>query len=68
MNVEEKRSASIVSSKDDSHLMTNSRYTNDLKYIGASYNQLNRYSSEFLTDGDDYKDTDPELSVLIKRP
>ena len=68
MNNKEKRSASIVSSKDDSHLVTNSHYTSDLKYIGSSYNQLNRYSSEFCTDGDDYKDTDPELSVLIKRP
>lgn len=68
MDNEEKRSVSIVSSKDDSHLVTNSYYTSDLKYIGASYNQLNRYASEFFADGDDYKDTDPELSVLIKRP
>lgn len=30
--------------------------------------QLNRYSSEFFTEENDYRDTDPELSVLIKRP
>ena len=68
MKNEDLRSASILSSKDDSHVVTHCQYGNDLKYIGSSYSQLNRYSSEFLTDGDDYKDTDPELSVLIKRP
>lgn len=66
MNIENQRSASIVSSRDDSQLVSHSHYANDMRLMRGSYNHVNRFSSE--VEGDDYTDTNPELSSLIKRP
>lgn len=55
------------SSKDDSSLIIQNLthdLSNQLLPLGYSHNY--RFTSE--QDGDDYKDTDPELSIMIKRP
>lgn len=61
MSIESKRN-STSSSKDDSDIVTREQYL-----LPPGLTQLNRYSSE-MNYGDDYRDTDPNLSMLIKRP
>lgn len=60
------RRSSTLSSQDDSLLVQTQVYNSQLFPLGIRY--MNRYSTEYDGDDFDYKDTDPDLYCLIKRP